>query len=115
MIDAKDSDLFDVLEYVAYAKPPISRLDRVVSARDSVHQELDSEQQNFVDFVLDQYVNLGDEQLDQGRLPTLLAIKYQSQKDGVDALGGTERALATFVDFQRELYSYAAERKALAT
>lgn len=114
LIEAKDSDLFDVLEYVAYAKPPISRIDRVISARDKVHYELDSEQQEFVDFVLDQYVNLGVDQLEQARLPTLLAIKYQSQKDGVDALGGTERAQATFVEFQKELYRRETERECLS-
>ena len=34
-----------------------------------------------------------------------VTIKYHSQMEGIQALGGTERAPATFIGFQRELYS----------
>ena len=105
LIDAQSSDLFDVLQYIAYAKPTLTRRERVEASRKRIYDELEPEQREFVDFVLSQYVDLGVDELQQERLPQLLAIKYQSQMDGIQALGGTERARATFIGFQRELYS----------
>jgi hypothetical protein len=46
-------------------------------------------------------------------LPKLLAIKYQSQMEGIEALGGTENARATFIGFQRELYRATAKPRDL--
>jgi type I restriction enzyme R subunit len=37
IIDAKESDLLDVLEYIAYSIKPIKRLDRVEENRDSIY------------------------------------------------------------------------------
>ena len=107
LIDAQNSDLFDVLEYIAYAKPTMTRKERVEASRKRIYEELEPEQREFVDFVLSQYVDLGVDELQQERLPQLLAIKYHSQMEGIEALGGTENARATFMGFQRELYSRA--------
>jgi type I restriction enzyme R subunit len=104
LIDAQNSDLFDVLQYIAYAKPTLTRKERVESSRTRIYKDLEQNQREFIDFVLSQYVDLGVDELQQERLPQLLAIKYQSQMEGIEALGGTERARATFIGFQRELY-----------
>jgi type I restriction enzyme, R subunit len=104
LIDAQSSDLFDVLQYIAYAKPTMTRKDRVKASRKRIDEDLEPSQREFVDFVLSQYVELGVDELEQERLPQLLAIKYQSQMEGIEALGGTEKARATFIGFQRELY-----------
>ena len=50
------------------------------------------------------------DELHKDRLPQLLAIKYQSQMEGIEALGGTEKARGTFIGFQRELYKADAKR-----
>ena len=104
LIDAQNSDLFDVLQYVAYAKPTLTRTERVEASRKRIYKDLEPNQREFIAFVLSQYVDLGVDELQQERLPQLLAIKYQSQMEGIEALGGTERARATFIEFQRELY-----------
>ena len=52
LIEAQDSDLFDVLEYIAYAKPPISRAARVETNKDNIHNLLNTAQRDFVDYVL---------------------------------------------------------------
>ena len=104
LIDAEHSDLFDVLEYVAFSKPVISRADRVACSRSEIYEHLEPTQREFIDFVLAQYVSLGVDELQQERLPRLIAIKYGSQIEGITALGGTERAKRAFVGFQRELY-----------
>ena len=36
LIEAQDSDLFDVLEYIAYAKSPVARAARVENAKENI-------------------------------------------------------------------------------
>jgi type I restriction enzyme R subunit len=110
LIDALNSDLFDVLQYVAYAKPTLTRTERVAASRNRIYENLEPNQREFIDFVLSQYVDLGVDELQQERLPQLLAIKYQSQMEGIEALGGTQKARETFIGFQRELYSPSVDR-----
>jgi type I restriction enzyme R subunit len=110
LIEAENSDLFDVLEYVAYAKPTVTREDRVEAARNRIYSVLDDPQREFIDFVLAQYVQLGVDELQQDRLPQLIALKYHSQMEGIEALGGNAKARATFIEFQRQLYRKEAEK-----
>ena len=42
LIEAQDSDLFDVLEYIAYAKSPVSRSARVETNRDNIYNLLNN-------------------------------------------------------------------------
>ena len=56
IIDAEKSDLFDVLAYVAYALPPLSREERAARARVAIGKNFDGKQQAFLDFVLAHYV-----------------------------------------------------------
>jgi len=104
LIDAEDSDLFDVLEFVAFAKPPISRVERVMATRPALNRALSPHQTDFIHFVLDRYIASGVEELDSDKLPVLLQLKYQALQDGMAALGGAENARETFVDLQRYLY-----------
>ena len=64
---------------------------------------MDARQLEFIDFVLNQYVASGVDELSSDKLPTLLELKYKSVKEGVNALGGAETARTVFVDFQRYL------------
>src|SRR4029077_11790960 len=59
IIDAEKSDLFDVLAYVAYALPPITREERASIAKVEISTHFDSKQQTFLDFVLSHYVSVG--------------------------------------------------------
>ena len=104
LIDAEDSDLFDVLEFVAFAKPPISRVERVMATRPALNHALSVQQVDFIHFVLDRYIASGVEELDSDKLPMLLQLKYQALQDGMAALGGVQAARETFVDLQRYLY-----------
>ncbi len=104
LIDAEKSDVFDLLEYVAYAVAPITRKERVDAAKSNIFAFLNSEQRGFLDFVLSKYVESGVGELDDEKLPRLLELKYRSVPDGVDALGDVSRIRETFVGFQRHLY-----------
>ncbi len=105
MIDAEHSDLFDVLAYVAYNRPPISRSERVDSHRRQIFEEYSEYRaQEFLDFVLSHYVKEGVTVLDEGKLQDLIALKYHSIADAVAELGPPANIRATFVGFQKHLY-----------
>ena len=55
IIDAEKSDLFDVLGYIAFTVPPVSREERTESHRDQIMASYQEKQQEFLDFVLGQY------------------------------------------------------------
>jgi type I restriction enzyme R subunit len=105
LIGARDSDLFDVLEYIAYAKAPVTRAARVATSRDNIHNLLDAKQREFVEYVLRNYVNVGVDELDVGRLSTVLTAKYGSIHAAQQELGTVQDIQRTFVDFQQKLYA----------
>lgn len=104
MIDAQDSDLFDVLEYIAFARPTTTRVDRAEASRPRLVGAVTPQQLEFVDFVLGRYAATGVEELDMDKLPMLLQLKYQALQDGMSALGGAEQARETFLNLQKALY-----------
>lgn len=106
IIDAERSDLFDVLAYVAYALPPLTREQRAMRAKQAVARELNGRQRGFVEFVLAHYVAVGVEELDQEKLTPLLRLKYRNSiADAISDLGKPEEIGKMFVGFQRYLYT----------
>jgi type I restriction enzyme R subunit len=104
LIDARSSDLFDVLEYVKYHFVPIMRETRAVISRSILENELNAKQMEFVDFLVQQYVTAGVDELDDAKLETLLAIRYKTATDGVMNLGSVDIARKIFLNFQKHLY-----------
>ncbi len=105
IIDAEKSDLFDVLAHVAYAVPPVTREVRAASARIYVNTHFSVKQQAFLDFVLQHYVSVGVEELDQEKLTPLLRLRYHdSIADAIADLGSPAEIGTIFVGFQRSLY-----------
>ncbi len=105
IIDAEKSDLFDVLAHVAFAMPPVTREVRASQARSFISRNFTDRQQMFLDFVLQHYVSVGVEELDQEKLAPLLRLKYHdSIADAVADLGPAPRIGAIFSGFQRYLY-----------
>ena len=104
LIEAEDSDIFDVLEHIAYSKKPIHRATRVANAENKIHSNLDSNQKEFIDFVLNKYVEGGVDELDINRLSDLVILKYNTLHDGQKKLGNPEKIKSTFIDFQKYLY-----------
>ena len=107
LINAEDSDLFDVLEYVAYAKPPIARAARVETARENILNFLNLEQREFVEYVLKNYVAVGVDELDISKLSTILDAKYGSSDAAIKKLGTVLEIRNTFIGFQQKLYDEA--------
>ncbi len=105
IIDAENSDLFDVLAYVSLSLEPIPRADRAAKARQLVHNSFNAKQEAFIDFVLSQYVSQGVEELDAEKITPLLRLRYNdSLADAVADLGSPEKIREVFVGFQRYLY-----------
>jgi len=105
LISAEDSDLFDVLEYIAYAKPPTTRAARVETNRDNIYNLLNDKQREFVGYVLRNYVDVGVDELDVTKLSTVLTAKYGSIHAAQEQLGSVQDIQSTFVDFQQYLYA----------
>lgn len=105
IMNAEKSDLFDVLAYVAYALPTMTREERAERAKVIITEQFNHNQQVFLDFVLSHYVNVGVEELDQEKLSPLLLLKYHnSLADAVVKLGQPAEIGKVFSGFQQYLY-----------
>ncbi len=105
LVNAEQSDLFDVLEYVFNSDiKPISRETRVNDAKQTIFILLNEKQKEFIEFVLSQYIEMGVEELEQEKLPILLTNKYQSLEDAKEILGDVASISSLFIEFQKYLY-----------
>jgi type I restriction enzyme, R subunit len=105
VIDAENSDLFDVLAYVAFALPTQTRSERAAHAQAMVSSEYGYKQQAFIEFVLAQYVAQGVDELAPEKLTPLLRLRYHNAlADAAADLGPADQIRKTFVGFQRLLY-----------
>ncbi len=104
LIHGEDSDLFDVLNYVAYHKNLVPRLERSENAKIKL-ADYNPKQQEFLNFVLHQYVKEGVDELDDSKLPNLLELKYQAIADAKRELGDIKSIREAFIGFQAHLYN----------
>ncbi len=101
---AEQSDLYDVLAYIAFALPRATRQERADRARPSIQATFPEKQQAFLDFVLSQYITEGVEELDQDKLSPLLILRYNAISDAILELGAPPEIRDMFVGFQQYLY-----------
>lgn len=104
VIDAQNSDLYDVLTYVAFALEPMTRVARAEEARAEVRRRYTDRQQAFIDFVLGQYTKEGVGELDADKLGPLLRLKYRAIADATADLGDPAHIRDLFIGFQQYLY-----------
>lgn len=102
--DSQESDLFDVLAFFAWARAPLKRIERADTRREAILSRYGDKQRDFLDFVLSQYATVGESELDDGKLPALLELKYGTPMDAVRELGSVAEIRSTFLGFQRGLY-----------
>jgi type I restriction enzyme R subunit len=103
-LEAEQSDLYDVLAYIAFALPRITRQERADRARPSIHASFAEKQRSFLDFVLSHYVAEGFEELDRDKLAPLLELRYHALSDAILDLGPAPEIGKMFVSFQQYLY-----------
>lgn len=104
LISAEKSDVFDVLAYIAFALPAITREQRVDDKKEVIFDHYSDKQQEFINFVLQHYVDEGVGELDDMKLPDLLELKYHSVPDAVSQLGSIKDIRDVFIGFQEYLY-----------
>jgi type I restriction enzyme R subunit len=105
LIEAKESDVYDVLAYIAYASETQTRQHRVELAKPQIQSAYgDPKQQEFVDFVMSRYIIDGVEELSTKKMQKLLELKYQSTHDAVNHFGSARIIRETFVGCQQYLY-----------
>jgi type I restriction enzyme R subunit len=104
LIDAENSDIFDVLAYVAFAQSPKTRQERAEAGKTRIAGEYDDKLRNFLDFVLAEYVAQGDAELAAEKLNELIVLKYGTAAEAAKKLGGVAVIRDAFTGFQRHLY-----------
>ena len=103
ILNAENSDLYDVLAYIAFRSDIIERAERADKAK--IHLiDYDPKQQEFLDFVLNQYVKQGVDELDDSKIGDLLVLKYHAIADAKKELGDIASIRNTFIGFQTYLY-----------
>jgi type I restriction enzyme R subunit len=104
VIDAENSDLFDVLAYVAFALQRFTRLERAAQAKPELQHRFNDKQRKFLEFVLSHYVQEGVDELDLEKLTPLLKLSYGGVADAEPHLGKPTQIRELFLGFQQYLY-----------
>ena len=104
-INAKDSDIYDVLVHIAYSRNMITREHRAEAGRRRIEVSYDDKIAGFLDFVLGHYIDTGVESLDRSQLPDYLKLKYGTLSEGGAALGGMQSVIDAYIGFQKQLYA----------
>ena len=105
LIGAKESDVYDVLAYVAYAIDTQTRVQRVAHAQPAIAAAFsDYKQREFIDFVLGKYLQDGVHELAVGKMRSLIELKYNTISDAAAEFGSPAVIRETFVGFQKFLY-----------
>lgn len=103
ILNAENSDLYDVLAYIAFHADILERSTRANRAK--IHLDnYDPKQQEFLNFVLNQYVKQGVDELDDTKISDLLVLKYHAIADAKKELGDITTIRNTFIGFQTYLY-----------
>jgi type I restriction enzyme R subunit len=103
ILNAENSDMYDVLAYIAFHSDILERATRADKAK--IHLDnYDPKQQEFLNFVLSQYVKQGVEELDDTKISDLLILKYHAIADAKKELGDIASIRNTFIGFQSYLY-----------
>lgn len=106
LIDAPNSDIFDVLAYVRFTLAPLTRSERAEAARSTGLSGCEPEMREFLDFVLRAYEVHGVAELSPTKIVDFLRIKYGGTNDAKRHLGPVPRIRNAFVDVQAHLFSH---------
>ncbi|MDD3004269.1 EcoAI/FtnUII family type I restriction enzme subunit R [Flavobacterium sp.] len=103
VLQAENSDIYDVLSYVAYQSEILEREQRAAKMR-AHFKELNAIHQEFLEFVLNQYILNGVYELDDEKLGTFLQLKYKTIADAKPILGDLKIIRNNFIEYQKYLY-----------
>ncbi|KGJ19225.1 EcoAI/FtnUII family type I restriction enzme subunit R [Paracoccus sanguinis] len=104
LIDAPNSDIFDVLGHVRFALAPLARSERAEAARATGLSGYEAEMREFLNYVLGAYEAQGINELAPSRLPDFLRIRYGGTNDAKRLLGSLADIRNAFVGIQEHLF-----------
>jgi len=104
LIDAPNSDIFDVLAYVRFTLAPVARTQRVQSAMSTGLGGYEREMRSFLEYVLGNYQRNGIGELASGKIGDVLRIRYGGVNDAKRVLGSVETIRSAFVNIQAHLF-----------
>lgn len=108
LIDAQDRDVYDVLTFVAYATESQTRVERVRQAKPKIYSAFSNyKQHEFIDFILDKYIDEGVQELAITKMRSLVELKYNTISDAAVEFGSPAVIRETFIGFQKYLYESA--------
>ena len=105
LVDAPQSDLFDVLSYVMFTNPPKTREERAETVRASGLASVEGDMKDLLLAILGAYESRGESELATKKLGTFLTARYGSVSEGKAKLGGLAAVKDAFVRMQTRLYS----------
>ena len=65
---------------------------------------MNQNEKEFVEYVLRNYIDIGEDELDISKLSTVIRAKYGSISAAQEKLGTAQDIQKTFIDFQANLY-----------
>ena len=105
LVDAPDSDLFDVLSYVLFRADMQTRQDRADRVEESGLAADNDELKALLVGILKSYVANGEPELRTKKLGQSLSARFGSVGEGKEKVGGIPTARAAFEAMQRDLYA----------
>lgn len=105
LVDAQNSDLFDVLSYILFTNPPKTRHERADSVRTDGMHDAAAETKALLLAILAAYEARGESELATRKLGTFLTARYGSVNEGKARLGGLNAIKNAFRSMQKSLYS----------
>ena len=108
LIDAPNSDIFDVLAYVRFTLAPLARSERAGTARATGLDGYQREMRAFLDYVLDAYERHGVDELASRKIADFLRIRYGGTNDAKRLLGPVPAIREAFIAIQSHLYQQTA-------
>ena len=105
LVDAPDSDLFDVLGYILFTNPPKTRQERADNVRNEGMEEAADETKALLLAILAAYEERGERELATKKLATFLTARFGSVSEGKNKLGGLPAVRDAFLTMQKQLYA----------
>ena len=105
LIDAPNSDVFDVLAYVKFTLVPLKRSQRASVARDVGLSGIEGEMRSFLESVLAAYEIHGVDELALSKISDFLRVRYGGTNGAKKALGAIPDIKRAFMDIQTHIYA----------
>ena len=106
LVDAPDSDLFDVLSYILFTLQPLTREQRADNVKKEGLEDVDKEMRTFLRRILTSYIANGEDELSAKRLGRHMEAAYGSLSAGKLKLGDTATVRNAYLQMQKSLYEY---------